>query len=178
MYSHHETVAWYLTQLSILEVSTLIEEHLGMVVKTAKRYAKDPEELLDKIQDGNVGLCKALQTYDPSKGEFNTWALFHIKSEIRNRLTDQLGQPLRHRKDLVELVDITDLPLEANDPIEDIQQSMALAAASRLLTQKQRFVVQGRLNGCTYQELADSIGSSHQNIQCIERSALKRITTL
>lgn len=158
---------------------TLILSTLRLVVGIAKRYAHTTEELLDRIQDGNVGLIKASQTYDPAQGPWSHWAAYYIRGEIRNQRRDALGKPLRKRTDLPELTVIDDLPLEANDdPFEATHQAVALAAVSRVLTQKQRVIIQARLNGATYQELADQLGCSHQSVQCVEKSALKRVANL
>lgn len=62
---------------------TLIVHNLRYVVKIARRYAYTTEDFLDYIQEGNVGLIKATESYDPAKGSFTVWCTGYIKSEIR-----------------------------------------------------------------------------------------------
>lgn len=63
----------------------LIDCNLLLPVFAARRWSKTPEELLDRIQDGNVGLIKAAERFDPSFGvHFSTFALHHIVNEIRH----------------------------------------------------------------------------------------------
>ena len=65
--------------------SQLIECNLRLPIFAARRWAKSAEELMDRIQDGNVGLIKAAERFDPSFGvHFSTFAMHHIINEIRN----------------------------------------------------------------------------------------------
>ena len=66
-------------------------EHRGLVYHIAKQYqtvclydrAADPEDL---VQAGYIGLMRAVQTYDESKGIFSSWAVIHIRLEMRKVL--------------------------------------------------------------------------------------------
>ena len=54
-----------------------------LVVSIAQRYTGYKYAADDMIQDGNIGLCKALEKFDPDKGfRFSTYAVHHIRSEI------------------------------------------------------------------------------------------------
>jgi RNA polymerase sigma-32 factor len=63
----------------------LISSHLRVVVKVAKSYSGYGLALADLIQEGNIGLMKAVKRFDPKVGvRLVTYALHWIKSEIHN----------------------------------------------------------------------------------------------
>ena len=68
----------------------LINHNLRLVVSVAKRYMGRGLTLLDLIQEGNVGLIKAVDKYDVSKGfKFSTYATYWIKQAISRAVMDQ-----------------------------------------------------------------------------------------
>lgn len=174
-------------QLTVEEERTatreeLILSNLRLAVHIAKAYAYNVDDLIEKIQDANVGLIQAADAFDPDRAKFSVCASFYIKASIRNRLTDDFGKPLRRREYARTVTSIEVLegfdPANDDNPAEMTSQVLMLQAASRVLTQKQRTVVQSRLNGMTHQEVANQIGSTYQNVQQLERSALKKIQAL
>ncbi|MEZ7891206.1 MAG: RNA polymerase sigma factor RpoD/SigA [Candidatus Wallbacteria bacterium] len=64
-------------------ISIIILSNLKLVISIAKRYAHNKLMFLDMVQEGNIGLIKSIQKYDPSLGfKFSTFASFWIKQEI------------------------------------------------------------------------------------------------
>ena len=69
--------------------NTLVECNLLLVVSIAKTYYGCGMPLLDLIQEGNLGLMKAAQKYDGSKGfRFSTYATYWIKQSISRALAE------------------------------------------------------------------------------------------
>jgi len=67
----------------------LIRANLRLVVAVAKRYQASGVPLLDLVQEGNLGLMKAVEGFDPDRGfKFSTYATWWIRQAITKGLKD------------------------------------------------------------------------------------------
>ena len=103
----------------------LIHANLRMVVNIARQYQQPGVEMLDLIQEGNIGLIKAVDKFDPTLGcRFSTFAVFWIKKYIFLYLDKNFDDNISLDMEIIKDCELIHL----SDTIED--QSTCLGSSS------------------------------------------------
>lgn len=125
----------------------MIRANLRLVVKIAREYEGLGLPLLDLINEGNIGLMKAVERFDPAKGgKLSTYSSWWIKQSVRRALANQ-GRTIR-------------LPIHATDKLA---KAARLAREFRAETGREP----------TQEELAEVLGLRAARLQEIRTAAIR-----
>ena len=174
----------------------LIEAYLIWVVNIAKRHMRPGVELLDLIQEGNIGLIEAVDKFDPNTGNrLSSLAMFWIRKEIQRYLdgTEEyitsLDMDVEYQGEIVFLSDIIEdqASLLGEPTIEHVETKIEREERQRLINSMLSKLESGEklvlqlmygLEGyprMTREEVAQVIGVGRQYISRIRINALKRL---
>ena len=173
---------------------TLIESNLRLVTMIARQYRRPKIELLDLIQEGNIGLIEAVDKFDAEMGyRFSTYAVWSIRKAIQEFLGEEnaiesLDSIIEDDGEEVFLSDmIKDAETILGGPsceiidaqLEQIEEQQRIFERLDTIPEREREVLM-MLYGfkdkpMSLQDIADQLGMSHERVRCIKNTALERL---
>lgn len=187
---------YYLVKLKegdVLAKSILVERNLRLVAHIVKKYSYPGKDIDDLISIGTVGLIKAIDSFDSSKGtRLATYAARCIENEIlmliRNNkkikgevyLQDPIGVDKEGNE--ISLMDV--LSSEEDSVIEIVENKIQVrklyTKINTCLSEREKIIIEMRYglidgNTKTQREIANLLGISRSYVSRIEKRALKKL---
>jgi RNA polymerase sigma factor (sigma-70 family) len=175
----------------------LICAHLLLVVNIARRYTHPGTDIMDLIQEGNIGLMHAVDIFDPTQGtRFTTYAVYKIHKQIQrflNKNDDRMisldinvdnGDENLRLSDTIEDKDNTMMELqfeniqtrmEQEEVKEQLQEKLKTLSSHELQVLRLLYGLDGYPE-MSYEEVAQHMGIRADSVRRIKMRAKRKIT--
>lgn len=172
-----------------MELEKIVKENQGFVVKVASQYRDKGLDMEELVSEGNAGLVKAAQNFDPSRGgDFLQYAVWHVRESIQKALehnsehdrTRSLDAPFVHnsRSNLLGVIENDEYPAADSamldeDTLEELQEFISTLEAREQQVVRYTFGI-----GCqemTLDEISELLGVSKQRVRDIREKALRKL---
>lgn len=171
----------------------LIEHNLRLVAHIVKKYQNVDENMEDLISIGTIGLIKAVETYDDSKGSrLATYAARCIDNELlmmlraRKKISREVSiyEPIGTDREGNEINLLDIIVSEQKDVVQDMMNSEYMRKMAQIikktLTEREREIIlqrYGLINGkeMTQREIGQKMGISRSYVSRIEKKALRKL---
>lgn len=171
----------------------LIEHNLRLVAHIVKKYQNVDENMEDLISIGTIGLIKAVETYDDSKGSrLATYAARCIDNELlmmlraRKKISREVSiyEPIGTDREGNEINLLDIIVSEQKDVVQDMMNSEYMRKMAQIikktLTEREREIIlqrYGLINEreMTQREIGQKMGISRSYVSRIEKKALKKL---
>jgi len=176
--------------------------NIGIFIKLAKEYESSRVEVIDLIQEGQIGLMKALERHDPDNGsKLITYAFNDIAGEMKRYLTTNkypVARPVNKAKVVLEFTYLDEpreykngegreaheeTPSDEPTPSEKAEresQKQAIRKSLNILSKTQRKIIELRFGlkdgrERTQKEVAKIRGTSKNNVSLLEIRSLEKL---
>ena len=175
----------------------LICAHLLLVVNIARRYTHPGTDIMDLIQEGNIGLMHAVDMFDPTQGtRFTTYAVYKIHKQIQrflNKNDDRMisldinvdnGDENLRLSDTIEDKDNTMMEqqfediqtrMEQEEVREQLQEKLKTLSSHELQVLRLLYGLDGYPE-MSYEEVAQHMGMRADSVRRIKMRAKRKIT--
>lgn len=164
--------------------------NLKFVVKIANQYRGLGIELSDLISEGNIGLLKAIDRYDPNKGyKFITYAVWWIRQSIKEYITN-INKTSKNETDLIEfninneeindIYNVIDVNQNSFNSLETTQNKLINSLLDSLSERERDIIIMyygmdSNDDNKTLEEIAKKYGLTRMRINAIKDKALKKM---
>lgn len=170
----------------------LILRNMRLVAHIAKKYQNSDEDMDDLISIGSIGLMKAIDTYDSSKGRLATYACRCIDNELlmlfrsKRKWSREVSiyEPIGQDKEGNEIQLLDVLEQEQTDVVENLEQARNLEILHRLVLQclspRERTIMEYRYGllgkeEMTQSQIGEMLHISRSYVSRIEKKALQKL---
>ena len=180
-----ELLKKYIADIRRLKSPEVDKGALKLVISLARKYNHNEEDIMDLIQEGNIGLLIAGRRYDKTRGaKFTTYAYHWVKAYIMKEIDRRrkLRGIMDDDQELTETNEVRIIPgfvMDAEAEAQNRETKSEIAEIIHSLREREQLIIRLRygFDGMKHNlsEIAKILGMSIEGIRKIERRILKKI---